>query len=320
MIVVPDGPSRRVGPNGLVVGRQHDSDIILADPSASRRHALIRLTADGAEVVPIGRSPIEVNGKSHDRPCALADGDQLAMPGLVLVVEVRAQRPDPRGSAAYRLERARGGSFGIVHTPFVIGSDEGDDLIVKGWPAHALKLHVAQGELYVEVLAGKATRNGGELEPGALEPLAIDDELGYRREAFVVRSAVRDATTAVGGIGLPTHVTIEILPRGGRMVFAVAGSEHAVYLADRRFDLLVALLRPPEGYVAGDFIPDDVVRTIVWPRNPGVSRPEINSLISRCRRDLVEAGLAGARLLVRAPGGGATKLALAVGATVMMAG
>jgi hypothetical protein len=51
-----------------------------------------------------------------------------------------------------------------------------------------------------------------------------------------------------------------------------------------------------------------------------VSRPEINMLISRCRRDLVEAGLAGPRLIERAPGGGGTRLALAPGAEVVMKG
>ena len=92
--------------------------------------------------------------------------------------------------------------------------------------------------------------------------------------------------------------------------------ELAVNLADRRLDLMVALLRPPEGYKVGDFIPDDVVRTIVWPRNPGVSRNEINTLISRCRRDFVQAGLAGPRLIERAPTGGGTRIALAPGAVV----
>ena len=107
-------------------------------------------------------------------------------------------------------------------------------------------------------------------------------------------------------------------PRGGRVVLSTAEGERAVFLADKRLDLVIALLRPPAGFQPGDFIPDDVVRPIVWPRNPGVTRPEINVLIGRCRRDLVEAGLAGARLLQRAPGGGGTRFALAPGAVVVV--
>ena len=321
MLVMPDGVSRRVGPNGLLVGRQRDCDLVTPDPSASRRHALVRLTPDGAEAVPLGRAPLEVNGRPHERVVALADGDVLALPGLRLAVQIAAERPDATASAAFRLERARGGSFGLVHSPFSIGGDASDDLIVKRWPAHALRLHVAQGELFVEVTAGKATRNGAPIEPGALEPLAVGDELGYRKEQFAVRhGGHREATTAIATLDTtPRRVTVEILPRGGRVVFAVGDGERAVYLADRKLDLVVALLRPPAGYRPGDFIPDDVVRAIVWPRQEAVTRPEINMLISRCRRDLVQAGLAGPRLLERAPGGGGTRIALAPGAEVVFA-
>ncbi len=319
MLVVAGGPSRRVGQNGLLIGRQSDCDIVASDPSVSRRHALVRLTVDGAELVPLGRAPVTLNGKPCDRATSLADGDELALPGLVLGVEIAAQRPDAGAPATWRLARPRGGSFGLSHSPFLVGGDDVDDLIVKGWPAHALAFRVAGDELYVEVASGTATRNGDALPTDALEPLSEGDELVYRKEAFrVVRAPNREATTAVAGSPLPRRVTIEMLPRGGRVVFEMPDGERAVFLADRRFDLMVALLRPPHGHVAGEFIPDDVVRTVVWPRNPGVSRPEINTLISRCRRDLIEAGLAGPRLLERAPGGGGTRIALAPGAEVVV--
>jgi hypothetical protein len=90
-----------------------------------------------------------------------------------------------------------------------------------------------------------------------------------------------------------------------------------VYLADRRLDLVMALLKPPSDYAPGDFIPDDVLRPLVWPGNPNVIRSEINVHITRCRRDLLAAGLAGPRLLQRSPGGGGTRLALAVGCEVV---
>jgi hypothetical protein len=283
MLVVPDGPSRRVGPNGVLIGRQHDCDIVALDPSVSRRHALIRLTAEGAEVVPLGRAPVAVNGKPCDRVHDLADGDLLELPGLTLTVQVAAQRPDATAPSTFSLERPRGGSFGIVHSPFVIGGGETDDLIVKKWPAQALRFHVAQGELFVEATTDKATKNGAELEAGVLEPLAVDDELGFEQEAFVVRrGGNHDATTAVAGLqGLPRKVVVEMLPRGGRVVFSCSDGDHAVYLADRRLDLIIALLRPPEDYQPGDYIPDDVVRQVVWPRNPGVTGDQ--HVDHRCR-------------------------------------
>lgn len=319
VVVVEGGPSRRVGPSGLLVGRQRDCDIVAGDASVSRRHALVRLTADGAEVVPLGRAPIDVNGAAVTSPHALADGDVLRLPGLALSVQIALPRPDGGAPASFTLERPGGGSFGIAHSPFVIGGGEADDLIVAGWPPATLVLHVAQGELFVEARAA-AARNGAELEllPDMLEPLAPGDRLECRGETFVIAQADgRAATTAVGTLEtLPSRVAIEMLPRGGRIIFGIGGRDHAVYLADRRFDLMVALLRPPGGHAAGDFIPDDAVRAVVWPRKVSVSRPEINMLISRCRRDLVDAGLAGPRLVERAPGGGGTRVQLAPGATV----
>ena len=319
MLVLPDGPSRRVGQNGVIIGRQKDCDIVTLEPSVSRRHALVRITADGVEVVPLGRAPVEINGVPSDKPHALGDGDTLGVPGLTLTVKVEAARPDPDAPGGFVLQRERGGSFGIAHTPFMIGGGEADDLIIKKWPESLLALHVAQGELFVELRTGKAEHEGEPIEPGVLEPVAVGDSLTCRGETFMLAYAGVAATTAVAARNeLPLKVEIELLPRGGRVVFTLAVGERAVYLADRRLDLMMALLRPPEGQQAGEFITDDSVRAVVWPRNPSVSRPEINMLISRCRRDLLDAGLAGPRLIERAPGGGGTRITLAPNATVVV--
>src|SRR5205807_9955030 len=114
-------------------------------PGASRRHALVRLTGEGAEVVPLGRSAVELCGKAVTRPQRLAHGDVLGVPGLEVAVELEAAPPEASTSAArYVLERANGTSFGITHTPFVLGGGAHDDLIIKSWPPRALVLHVAQ--------------------------------------------------------------------------------------------------------------------------------------------------------------------------------
>ena len=100
MVVVPGEPgrpadrtSRRVGSNGLLIGRQGDCDIVASDPQISRRHALIRLTSEGVELVPLGRAPIELNGKEHATPVALANGDVLELPGLELHIEISIPAP-----------------------------------------------------------------------------------------------------------------------------------------------------------------------------------------------------------------------------------
>lgn len=317
MLVLAEGPSRRVGPAGILIGRQADCDIVAADPSVSRRHAHVRLTADGVEVVPLGRAPVEVNGTPHLRPCALADGDKLGVPGLTLGVLVSREPATADAATGFVLARTGGGNFGIVRSPFVIGGGTNADLIVARWPEQTLVLSVAQGALYAQACVEGATLNATELEVDEPTEVAAGDLLAFLDETFEVGYfAGGQVTTAVRRADLPVRVVIEMLPRGGRIAFTSSDGELAVNLADRRLDLMVALLRPPEGYKVGDFIPDDVVRTIVWPRNPGVSRNEINTLISRCRRDFVQAGLAGPRLIERAPTGGGTRIALAPGAVV----
>ena len=315
-ILAPDGVARRVGPSGLVIGRDPACDIVIGDPAVSRRHALIRITPDGVELVSLGRQAALHNGRPCERAQLVTEGDVIEVGGLAFRASVELPRPGQTG-AAYRLVRGRS-SYGVSHTPFVIGGGATDDLIFDGWPPGALQLHVAQGGLFVEAVAGDATINGEPIEHDALAELAVGDVLGLGAATFeVARGHDPVHTTIVGDRDeLPSRVSIEMMPRGGRVVFSLPSGDRTVYLADRRLDLIVALVRPPAGYAPGDYIPDDVLRPIVWPRNPNVIRSEINVHITRCRKDLLAAGLAGPRLLQRAPGGGATRLALAPGCTV----
>jgi hypothetical protein len=56
---------------------------------------------------------------------------------------------------------------------------------------------------------------------------------------------------------------------------------------------------------------------LVWDDDDEVGgRQDINVLLTRCRRDLVGAGIAAAGLIERAPGGRATRVLLAAGAKV----
>lgn len=305
MVVVPDGTSRRVGPSGLVIGRQQDCDIVALDASVSRRHALVHVVGDAVEVVPLGRTPVAINGKTVEKPAALADGDELAVPGLVMKLKVELARPDAKAQASFALERGDN-IFGIVHSPFVVGGGKTDDLVVAKWPPAALRLHVAQDELFAE---------GRAIDSDELVPIGPGYTIRFAGETFVVRVPTGSTvTTAVGaGTGLPHHVEVEMLPRGGRIVVRIGAAAASVYLADRRFDLLMVLLE-----AKGAIVSDDILRSKVWPKSSAVTRQEINTLISRCRRDLVEVGLAGPRLIERAPGGGGTRIQLAPDAQVIV--
>lgn len=316
-LLTSDGASIRVGPKGLLIGREHGCDVLITDPSISRRHALIRVGAEGAELVPLGRVPVTLNGQPCDRLQPLVDGDRVQVADQTFGVEVEVLRSGSPGSG-YRLLRG-GSSFAISHTPFQVGGAPTDDVSIAGWPAGALRFHVAQNELFVEVVHGAASKGTEPIESGTLEALDVGDSLNYLDEKLeIARSGDRAQTTvAVSIMALPSSVIIEMMPRGGSVIFTMPDGDHTVYLADRRLDLVMALLKPPSGYAPGDFIPDEVLRPLVWPRNPNVIRSEINVHITRCRRDLLAAGLPGPRLLQRSPGGGGTRLALAPGCKVV---
>jgi hypothetical protein len=315
IVAMSNGLSRRVGPKGLLIGRHRDCDIVITAPTVSRRHALVRVTRAGAQLVRLGRASIAVNGKLADRELELADGDTITLPGLTLTVTIVAPRTQ---GATFRLQH-RGATVAIAHSPFSVGGAEANDLIMKRWPERALCFHIAGRELYVEVLAGKAVLADCEIATGSVAPLVYGDELVYRKEKFVVaRPAGSEETTVGDAAQLPHRITIRILPRGGRVLFEMPDAPREVVLSERRLDLVIALLRPPHGHRPGEFIPDEIVSAIVWPRDPVVSRQEINVLVGRCRRDLVAAGLPGARLLERAPNGGGTRLALAPGGDVVL--
>ncbi|NUO49630.1 MAG: FHA domain-containing protein [Polyangiaceae bacterium] len=151
------------------------------------------------------------------------------------------------------------------------------------------------------------------------------DELvvGRARFAFEIRvdsampAAKADAApSAPAEAPLPTAVAFERVPNGA-LLRVTGASERTAFLPSKRADLVAALLHPTTG-AAGEWIEDDVLCASVW-GDEGGTRVQLNTLLHRTRASLTEAGLDGARLLERAPGGGAVRFLLAPNATVSTA-
>ncbi|WP_242336457.1 FHA domain-containing protein [Anaeromyxobacter sp. SG66] len=70
-----------------VLGRGRAADIRVRDAQASRRHARLRLDAEGAFIEDLGsKNGLRVNGMRLERlPCALRDGDELTVGDTTLV-------------------------------------------------------------------------------------------------------------------------------------------------------------------------------------------------------------------------------------------
>jgi hypothetical protein len=260
-------------------------------------------------VVIDGPSP-SINGRSSGPRELLSDGDVLSIAGQKLVHE---WAPETLSSDwAVELGSSK---FAVVKSPFAIGGSERDDLVVPSWPASAVTLFVAGADLVLEpavvvTVSGRETNEHASLRDR--DTVALGEvRLRLRRRS------VAEATT-IGDGGRPTRLTLELLPNGG-LLTVHHWVTRAVWLADRRCDLVAALLRPPSGLRPGDFVPDAKLIKRVWP-NEAATRSELNTLVYRTRQTLTRAGLDGAALVERASSGGSTRFAVAEGAVVDVTG
>lgn len=79
------GETRDLWGGAVLVGRSHDADWHIADPTVSRRHALVRHFADHDEIEDLGSlSGTCVNGRRIDGPVVLRPGDVVELAGARL--------------------------------------------------------------------------------------------------------------------------------------------------------------------------------------------------------------------------------------------
>jgi len=316
---LPDGMAVRIGFEGLLIGRHRSCDVQLTDETASRRHALLRITRAAVELVVLGQAPVELN----DAPCTsareLANGDRLRLPGFEGRVRIERHEESVRLSHALRRGRER---FQIRSSPFIIGTGHAARVVIAGWPEEAIRFSSVQDALIVELAEPGGTLDGNELAALAPTVVHVGDAVEFRGETFWIEEAeAGDSSTVLSTPSVaPTAVVLRPLPRGGRITFSYPTGERTVYVPGRRFQLLSALLVPAPPLRAGDYVNDADLVPLVWNDNDEVGgRQDINVLLTRCRQDLIAAGIAATALLERAPGGRATRIVLAPGAVVRTA-
>jgi len=319
-LITSGGARVRADRGGLVIGRRSDCGLVLSDPAVSRRHALVRETVEGAELVHLGQLPTVVDGVEVTDTAPLSDGSvvRIGEASIAVVLEPGERRAGGRG---WMLRGADGTMYGLTRSPFVVGCGADDDLVLQPWPASAVRFDVVQESLVAELLQPGLVQ-GTPVPAGELVGLAVGDEVRFGELGMTVLSVgVSDAETtrAARSWAPPTEVSLAFHARGGLLTLTFPDDTISVHLPDRRCDLVAALLAPPGGVEPGAFIPDEKLASRVWPGRPGKGRVDINSLMHRTRRTLVDAGVDGPALLQRAPGGGESRLALAPGARVTIA-
>lgn len=316
-LVMSGGARILVQDRGLVLGRLPSCDVVLSDPHASSRHAVITPTVNGLELVALGRNPTSVNGAPVDRNALLENGDVLELPGATFTVDV--DRSTSWSRQAWVVELPDGSWYAIRQLPFIVGGGRSDHLEVPGWPERLLTFHLVQGELAVE-LGADAELCGEPIPEGAVELVEPRDEVrsgGTTVRFLLADGSDGDSTKIDAGASLPTSARFEFLPNGGRLHLHFGpDAEVVVELSELRARLVASLLDPPGEYQAGDFLPDEVLIPSIWSRGSSRGRTDLNLLVHRTRKNLLDAGINPVAVLVRARKGGATSFRLAPGAEV----
>ncbi len=89
VLVVVEGKRMPVGPEGAVIGRSRECDIVMSSTDVSRRHAEIRPTEDGWAIDDLGSTNgVRVNGERVRGSEAIHVGDTIELGAARLTIEV----------------------------------------------------------------------------------------------------------------------------------------------------------------------------------------------------------------------------------------
>lgn len=301
---VPDGRVM-IGAWAVLIGRSPDCNIVLEGAEFSRHHLLVRLGSAGAELLPLGRQPVKVNGTECSRLMRLRAGDRIEVgPWTFQLGEGELANLPRVTERAWFLERQPGLLHLVTGPRFRVGGGADDDLIVEGWEPSVLVIHQGTGAPVLEALR-RGVDCGRPLAPGERIALAEGVCVTWRGDALTVRVKVPQAGVETRHATLPAHavlVLLEFMPRGGQLTVEVGGLLHTTQLSERRCDLVACLLQPPAPYRAGEFVPEDVVCARVWPGEKN-GRTELNSLLYRLRQSLADEGIDPGPLFERKGGG-----------------
>ncbi len=311
-----------VDQGGVLIGRHNRCDIVSGDPTASRHQALVLPSGTGLEVRHMGKNPTRINGTVVLSVDPLAEGDQIEMPGCSLTVITEPDDPGEQPAAAaspsWLLERAGVSAYSINESPYLVGGGHRDQLRLREWPASLLRFETAGPDLFAEAI-GPVTCNGHPMPLGDPTPMRAGDRLEHGGIALrVLSSATEHIPTAVSNRdeALPWGIELQFLHRGGRLILRIPSRTVKIVLSELRLNLLAVLVQPVRGREEDEYFDDEELIARIWPRNPGKTRRDLNSLVYWTRRILDQAGLVGEDLVDRDPDGAGTRFRRQPGARV----
>lgn len=301
-----DAPDGRVmiGAWAVLIGRSPDCNIVMEGAELSRHHVLVRLGRAGAELLPLGRQPVRVNGAECRALTPLRAGDRIDV-GRWSFVLGEGEAGAPRAAeTAWFLEGRSGLLHHLAGARFGVGGGAADDLIVPDWEPAVLSIQKHAGAPVLEALR-PGVRCGHALKVGERVTLADRARITHREETMTVRAKLAEVSAETERSGPPEHAVLallEFMPRGGVLTVEIGGHLHTTRLSERRCDMVACLLQPPAPHRAGDFIPEEVLCARVWPGEKN-GRTELNSLLYRLRQSLAGEDIDPAPLFERKGGG-----------------
>lgn len=310
-LVRSDGLRIRVDRRGLLIGRGAGSDVLVPDGRTSSSHALVWQGPRGPQLVAFGRNETRLNGTVAEGVVRLAHDDLLEVPGETLRVVVEG---DPQAETyAWVVAVSEQHPYALYRTGRAAGGGPADELHVPDWPPRALVLSPFEGSLAVQFEV-EARCNGERVEAGEVRRARIGDAITIGGTTLRVLHLV-DATGKSTHLTPPeaplTRVGFSFLPHGGELRLGWSGAEQRIRLPEIRARFVATLLTTHGEYRPGDWLPDDVLISNVWPRETGKGRVDVNILLHRVRRDLITTGVDAFALIERDTG--ATRFLLGPG-------
>jgi DNA-binding NtrC family response regulator len=178
-VTVLDGPDKGVSFEGaqdeVRIGGSEENDVLLHDPSVSRRHAAIRLTADGLRVTDLGSTNGTFMGDVRIHDVVLQGTQELYIGATRVRVEPLAQSVEKDVSAGVRFGRLVGTSVAMREVFAVLERIASSDLTVL------VEGETGTGkELVADAIHRNSPRAGGAfiaVDCGATPKDAIEAEL-----------------------------------------------------------------------------------------------------------------------------------------------
>ena len=300
--------------HNCLIGRHPSCDLILTNPHASNYQVLLHYGIGGLEMLVLGRAVTLLNEQPVARRAALKDGDRISLPGEQLTIHI----PEDCTATSCWAVQLKGATIGLRGPQFTIGGSPSDNLFADGLPPRAISLTASREHLLVE-LNHLARLNGIPAPIGSVVAASSDVLLTCEQHTLHIISEhfEQDVPTLISGIlQLPTVVSFSFLPKGGELKLHITGQVFTVQFSELRARLLAALLQPTQGFVAGDFIPDEQLINRIWPRQSNKDRVDLNTLIHRTRKTLEKECVSGSKFLQRSRGGHATRFLLAPNAQI----